>query len=100
MGSEILRPLEFRHGVPVPFGHMGHAAAGVFPLPDGDGVIKSLPQLAVRGFCLVRRRHLKMLQWEDHSLSVGIEQRLPVGTVVNEKFFVLIAAAKVAPQHR
>ena len=94
----MLRPLKLRHGVPVPLGHVGHAAAGVLPLPDGDGVVKPLPELPVGGLRLVRRRHLKVLQREDHSFSVGIEQCLPVGAVVEDEPLLGIPAAEVGTE--
>ena len=52
------------------------------------------------GLCFVRRRHLKMLQRPDDRFSVGVKQGFPVGTVIEEKLFTLVAGAKVAPQQR
>ena len=91
-------PLEFRHGAPVPLGHVGHAAAGVFPLPDGDGVVESLPQQAVAGLRLIRRGHLEVLQGPDGRAALGVEQGLLVGTVVEEEPFVPVAVAEVTAQ--
>ena len=95
---KIVLSLELRHGVPVPLGHVGHAAAGVVPLPDGDGVVEPLPQQAVAGLRLVRRRHLEVLQGPDGGPAPGVEQRLPVGAVVEEEPLVPVAGAEVLPQ--
>ena len=50
------------------------------------------------GLCFIRRRHLKMLQWLDDRLAVGVEQGFPVSAVIEEKFFTLVAGAKMASQ--
>ena len=92
---EIGCVLKFRHGIPVALGHIAHPQLGIFPFFDGNGVVKSLPQQPVVGLRFIRRSHLKICQRTDHGLSGGIEQRLVVGAVVNEKFFVLIAGAEV-----
>ena len=48
--------------------------------------------------CFIRRRHLKVLQRLNDRLAVGVEQSLPVGAVVKEKFLALVAGTKVASQ--
>ena len=40
--------LKFRHGIPVAFGHMGHAAFWVVSAFDSNGIIEGTPQPAVR----------------------------------------------------
>ena len=77
---------------------MGHPAPWVFPLPDGHGVVKPLPQRPVAGLGLVRRRHLKVRQRADRRLAAGIKQGLPMGPVIEEEGLPLIAGTEVAPQ--
>ena len=50
------------------------------------------------GLCFIRRRHLKMLQRLDDRLAVGVEQGFPMSAVIEEKFFALVAGAKMASQ--
>ena len=98
--GEIAFVLELRHGPPVPLGHICHPTPGIVPLFNGDGIVKPLPENAVIGFRLIRWGHLEVLQGPDDSLAGGIEQRLPVGAVIEEEPFVLIPGAKMAPQDR
>jgi len=79
---------------------VGVLTPGILPLLDGDGVVEPLPQQAVGDLCLIRLRHLEVIQGQDHRLPGGVEQRLPVGAVVDEELLVLIAAAEVVPQDR
>jgi len=78
---------------------VGHSQFRIFPLPNSYGVIKTLPKQPVGGLRLVRRCHLKVRQRADDGLASGVEQRLVVGAVINEKSLVLIAGAEVAPQN-
>ena len=94
----MLRPLEFRHGIPVAHGHLGPAAGGIVPLPNGNGIVKPLPKQTITGFLRIRRRHLKLLQRLDHRLSAGMEQRLAMGPVIQEEGVVRVAGTKVTPQ--
>lgn len=94
----MLRPLEFRHGIPVPHGHLGPAAGGIVSLPNGNGIVKPLPKQAIVGLLFIRRRHLKLLQWPDHCLAACMKQRFAMGPVIQEKGVIRIAGAKVAPQ--
>ena len=94
----MLLPLELRHGAPVAFGHVAHAEAGILPFLDCDGVVEPLPQEAVAGFRFIRRGHLEIRQGPDDRLAGDMEQGLFVGAVVEEKAFVVIAGAEVAPQ--
>ena len=96
MRFEIVFALKFRHGTPIAFWHLCHAAFGVAALFDGNGVIESLPQDAVVGLCLIRGRHLKILQGANSSLSGGIKQSLFIGAVIDKKPFVHIPRAEVA----
>ena len=41
-----------------------------------------------------------MLQRPDDRFSVGVKQGFPVGTVIEEKFFTLVAGTKVTSQQR
>ena len=90
--------LELCHGAPIPLWHLGHAAAGILTLPDGDGVVKPLPQQPVAGLCLVGWRHPEVVQRADQGLSLLVEQRLVMGAVVEEESLVPVAVAEVAAQ--
>ena len=79
---------------------MGHPQAGILPLPDGDGVIKPLPQRPIAGLGLVGTGHLEVLQGQDFRPPIGVKQGLPVGAVVEKEPLVLVTAAKVTAQQR
>ena len=95
---EIGFVLKFRHGAPVTLRHIGSAAFGIVPLLDGNGVIEPLPQNAVVGLRFVRRGHLEELQGPDDRFPGGVEQRLLMGTVIDEKGFLPVAGTEMAPK--
>ena len=78
---------------------MGHSQFRIFPLTNSYGVIKPLPKQPIGGLCFIRRRHLKVRQRANDGLASGVEQRLVVGAVINEKLLILVAGAEVAPQN-
>ena len=94
----MLRPLKFRHGIPVPHGHLGPAAGGIVPLPNGNRIVKPLPKQAIVCLLFIRRRHLEVLQRPDHCLAARMKQRLAVGPIIQEKGVIRIAGTKVPPQ--
>ena len=78
----MLRALKFRHGIPVPHGHLSPAAGGIVPLPNGNRIVKPLPKQAIMGLLLIWGCHLKLLQRSDHRLAAGVEQCLSMGPVI------------------
>ena len=91
--------LELRHGGPIALGHVAHSKAGIFPLLDGNGVVKTLPQEAVTGLRLIGRTHLKLSQRVDGCFPRDVEQRFFVGAVIEEEALIVKAGAKVPTQH-
>ena len=98
MRSEPGVILKFRHGIPEAFGHIGHAAAGIFPFLDGHGIIKAFPEEAVGGFCLVGFCHFEVLQRCNHGFSLGVQQDFSVCAVINKERFVIVPGAEMPPQ--
>ena len=98
MNFKMVFILKFRHGIPIPLRHIGHPASGIFPFPDGDGIIKAFPQQTVSGFCFIRRRHPEILQRAEYGFAGGIKKSLFVGAVIDEEGFALIAGTKMAAQ--
>ena len=100
MCLKIVLALELGHSVPVTFWHMGHTAAGVVSLLDGNCIIKAFPEDAKAGFGFVRRGHLEIVQRLDDGLSIGIKERFFVGSVIEKKPFVMAPCAEVAAKKR
>ena len=48
----------------------------------------------------IGRRHLKIRQRANYRPAGSIEKRLVVGAVIDEKFFILVSGAEMAPQQR
>lgn len=48
----------------------------------------------------IGRRHLKIRQRANYRLAGSIEKRLVMGAVIDEKFFILVSGAEMAPQQR
>ena len=53
---------------------MGHPQAGIFPLFNGDGVVKPLPQKAVIGFRFVWWSHLEILDRANNGFSMAVKK--------------------------
>ena len=93
----MLWRLKFRHGAPIALWHVGHPQLGILPFPDGNGIIKPLPQQTVMRLGFIGRRHLKIRQRANYRLAGSIEKRLVMGAVIDEKGFVLISGTKMLP---
>ena len=48
----------------------------------------------------IGRRHLKIRQRANYRPAGSIEKRLVMGAVIDEKFFILVSGAEMAPQQR
>ena len=79
---------------------MGLPAPGIFPFPDGNGIVKVFPQPAKPGLCFIRRGHTELLQGHNEAAPRRVQQRLPVGAVVKQEAFVLHPLAEMTPQQR
>ena len=75
--------LHLQHVFPVSFGTVRHAAAGVFPRSDGDGLVKSLPKDAVAQLLGGGGRQLQRIQGimtQKHVTLDEIGRRIAIGS--------------------
>ena len=79
---------------------MGHPQAGIFPLFNGDGVVKPLPQKAVIGFRFVWWSHLEILDRANNGFSMAVKKSFFMSTVIDEEGIFPVASAKMGPQQR
>ena len=77
---------------------MGHAALGVVPAFDGDGVVKPPPQPPVVQFLLPRLLQVKFRQGNDGPPARLVKQGLFVGAVVEHKGLPAVPGTEVGAQ--
>ena len=81
--------------VPVPLWHVVHSAALADPALHCDRVIKPLPEGTVELLVCFRIRHSIVLRREDRPSSRPMQQKLPVGPVINQESVVPVAVTKM-----
>lgn len=77
---------------------MRHAQAGIFPLTNGDGIVKAAPETTVIGFSRIGRGHDEIFQRKNGGCPAAVEERFPMRAVVEKKSLVAAALAKVCAQ--
>lgn len=100
MRTDVRIILKFRHGAPVPFGHVRHAELLVFARFNGYGVIETSPKAAITCLDLIRPRHFELIERYDPRYAAAVKQRLAVCAVVDEKRFITVSFAEVMPKQR
>ena len=89
---------ELRHCAAITFGQKGALAAGIISFFDGDRLIEAFPQSAIMDFFFTRKRQLQLIHRKNAGLALSIKQNLPVSAIEDEKGFVGVSIAKMAPQ--
>ena len=77
---------------------MGHAALGIVPALDGNGVVKPPPQPPVIQLLLPRLLQVKFRQRDDGPPAWLVEQGLFVGAVVEHEGLPAVPGAEVGAQ--
>ena len=89
---------EFRHRAPVAFGHTGVLTPGIGAFFDGYGLVKPLPQCPVVNLFLARQIQVEPVYVKDPGAAVGIQQKILVRAVIDEKRLVGATVAEVSAQ--
>lgn len=94
----IFQRKELRHGTAVPLGQKRVLTPRIFPLLDGHALEELLPKRPVVQLFALGQSGLKAVDLRYAGASVGVQQQLPVGTVINKETLVGVPLAEVAAQ--
>ena len=82
-GQRLLTAAQLIHMQPIALGHMGHAAAGIVPCLNFDGVVKLLPQGLKIGLAAVGGGQLQAVHTGQTAFSACGGQRAMVSLIIN-----------------
>ena len=77
------------------FGHMRHAAFGVVPPFNPNGMVKLFPKGAELPFRFIRLFQRKMFHGDDRILARAVDQRHVMGLVIDQEGFRVETAAEM-----
>ena len=94
----IFQRKELRHDAAVPLGQKRVLTPRIFPLLDGHDLEELLPERPVVQLFALGQSGLEAVDLRYAGASVGVQQQLPVGTVINKETLVGVPLAEVAAQ--